>query len=107
MFFEENNILIDRLKVVENNESKADYIASLGDFEIVGYIDDNVKHIHQTKALMGEDIGRIFLMNQPWNKSYEFEKEDNLIRVDNILDINREVELILKNRVSRKNKNSP
>lgn len=37
----------------------------------------------------------------------EFEKEDNLIRVDNILDINREVELILKNRVSRKNKNSP
>lgn len=106
-FFEENNIEINKLKVVEHHESKADYIASLTDYNIVGYIDDNVKHIHQTKTLMGNDIGKIFLKNQPWNKSYKFEENENLIRIDNLLDVNKEIEFLLKNRANKKYKNLP
>jgi hypothetical protein len=104
-FFENNNIEIGNIKVVQHHESKSDYIASLTGYDIIGYVDDNSKHIHQTKQLLGGDIKKYFLKNQPWNSSYDIQELGNIDRISSLLEINTHLEHILTNSNKKTNKN--
>lgn len=101
-FFEENKIPMDKIKVVHHHESKSDFIASLNGYDIIGYVDDNSKHIHQTKQLLGNDIKNYFLKNQPWNKSYDVQELGGIHRIDKLNEIKNHLDLLLSN----KNKNN-
>lgn len=106
-FFEDNKINMDNIKVVQHHESKSDYIASLKDYDIIGYVDDNARHIHQTKQLLGEDIRKYFLRNQPWNRSYDTLELGNIDRINSLLEINTHLENTLTKSNKKTNKNLP
>lgn len=55
-FFETNNIGIDEIHVVQHHEKKSDYISQINGFEIVGYIDDNARHIKETRKLVAQTL---------------------------------------------------
>lgn len=92
-FFEEHNIGIDEIHVVQHHEKKSDYISQIKGFEIVGYIDDNARHIKETREACGTDIKNYFLMDQPWNRSYEI--ESGVARLNKLADVPKHLEIYL------------
>lgn len=94
-FFEENKIGIDEIHVVQHHEKKSDYISTIQGFEIVGYIDDNARHIKETREVCGNGIKNYFLMDQPWNRSYEV--ESGVTRLQSLADVPKHLEIILGN----------
>lgn len=91
--FADNNLGIDRIHVVEHHEKKSDYISQIKGFEIVGYIDDNARHIKETREVCGGNIKNYFLKDQPWNKSYEL--ESGVTRLQNLADVPKSLEIYL------------
>lgn len=100
VFFEENKINIPRIHVVNHSESKAKVISQLNDFEVVGFVDDNIKHIVDTKLECGDKVGNYFLRTQPWNM--DFEKCNIVKRIDSLNDIPNHLDQYLNN--TKKNK---
>jgi len=94
--FSDNNIGIDKVYVVQHHERKSDVIAQFKDFEIVGYIDDNARHIKETRAVCGDNIKQYLLKDQPWNKSYEI--ESGVARIHSLLDVPKFIEEVLTNK---------
>lgn len=94
-FFEENKIGIDEIHVVQHHEKKSDYISTIEGFEIVGYIDDNARHIKETREVCGDGIKNYFLMDQPWNRSYEV--ESGVTRLQSLADVPKHLEIVLGN----------
>jgi uncharacterized HAD superfamily protein len=92
-FFEENKIGIDEIHVVQHHEKKSDYISQIKGFEIVGYIDDNARHIKETREACGTTIKNYFLMDQPWNRSYDV--ESGVTRLQNLSDVPNHLDLML------------
>jgi len=91
--FADNNLGIDKIHVVEHHEKKSDYISQIKGFEIVGYIDDNARHIKETREVCGGNIKNYFLKDQPWNQSYEL--ESGVIRLRNLADVPKNLEILL------------
>lgn len=104
MFFKANEIEIDNIKVIQHHESKAEFINKLKDYDILGYVDDNSSHIHNTNLLVGDKVNSYFLKNQPWNKNYNAEELKGIQRIDSILDINDKIESILSINPQKRNK---
>lgn len=91
--FDDNNIPIDNIHVVHHHEKKSDVISKIEGFEIVGYIDDNARHIQETKIVCGENIKNYFLKDQPWNQSYEHGLDVH--RIETLHDVPRKLDIIL------------
>lgn len=81
-FFEEHSIGIPTIKVVGHGDSKAKIIAAMHDHQIVGYIDDNARHILETFSDCGDKVGQYFLRTQPWNRHVT--PSGNIIRVEEV-----------------------
>jgi len=100
IYFEENKINIPTLKVIEHHESKSKIISNLRDHRIIGFIDDNPRHILETEKECGSHVNQYILKNQPWNKSTEISSK--VLRIDELTELPAIIDKSLKNTKIRK-----
>lgn len=96
--FEEFNIKIKDLKVIDFFSKKADIIHSL-DADVIGYVDDSARHIQETHLLCGKKVQNYFIKNNPWNHHLDH-KDFN--RIDTLKEISQK----LSQNISKKNINT-
>ncbi len=101
-FFDDNEINIGKIHVVQHHEKKSEVISKFENFDIVGYIDDNARHIQETRAICGNNIKNYFLKDQPWNKSYNH--EDDVYRINDLLDVPKKLDILLGSSLRPRNK---
>lgn len=94
--FKDYDIGINKIHVVEHHAKKSDVIAGIDGFEIVGYIDDNARHIKETRELCGDNIKNYILKDQPWNRSYEI--ESGVTRVNKLTEVQGIIQEILESK---------
>ena len=93
--FADNDIGINSIHVVQHHEKKSEVISKIEGFEIVGYIDDNARHIQETKNACGSNIHNYFLKDQPWNQHYSVENEIGVHRIDKLASVPEKLDIIL------------
>lgn len=93
IFFEENGISIPKIQVVQHHESKSNIISQINSHNVIGFIDDNPRHILETQKMCGDKVKQYILKNQPWNK--ETEIDSKIVRVTELNEIPKIIESIL------------
>lgn len=94
LYFEANNVKIDKIKLVGATEPKYMEINKLKG-EIIGFIDDNPNHITQAFENCNH-INKLFIKDQPWNTQITIES-NKIHRVKNLHEVQNELENILVN----------
>lgn len=83
-YFENNNINIKDIKLVTFHQQKYEVINQIKTHDIIGFIDDNAKHISLAFEHSNQ-VKHFYIKDQPWNTDIVFDKK--VQRVNNLEEV--------------------